>query len=286
MQTPSNDETWLESPQGQRWLVGTACALGRAPGNQILLEDANVSRRHALVHCQNGKEHWLVDLGSSNGTYLNGRRVVKPTRLKSQDCVRIGEREFVFHRAPLVAGATSLCAPPATMQQIKTAEYWMFLLDLVDSSRLGQALAPKELSMLTGRWLGACKDIIESHGGCINKYLGDGLLAYWAANEKPEMVVRMLSELRQLQDRDNPRFRCVFHVGELAVGGTSSQGEESLVGRELNLVFRLEKLAGDLGALRLMSGVAAARLRHLVQTKPAGSHPVKGFDRPVAVFVY
>jgi len=51
------------------------CSLGRAVGNDIVLVDDRVSRRHSTIHAQGERELWIVDLGSRNGTYLNGRRV-------------------------------------------------------------------------------------------------------------------------------------------------------------------------------------------------------------------
>jgi pSer/pThr/pTyr-binding forkhead associated (FHA) protein len=45
------------------------CSLGRTAANTILLRSPEVSRRHALIHLQNIGELWLIDFGSSNGTF-------------------------------------------------------------------------------------------------------------------------------------------------------------------------------------------------------------------------
>jgi class 3 adenylate cyclase len=57
-----------------------------------------------------------------------------------------------------------------------------------------------------------------------------------------------------------------------------SMGEESLLGPEVNFVFRMEKLAGSLGIACLLSMVCREKLGALVETKPVGRHEVKGFD--------
>jgi class 3 adenylate cyclase len=57
-----------------------------------------------------------------------------------------------------------------------------------------------------------------------------------------------------------------------------SMGEESLLGPEVNFVFRMEKLAGSLGIGCLLSMVCREKLGALVETKPVGRHEVKGFD--------
>jgi adenylate cyclase len=74
---------WLEGgSNGQRWPIGPACTIGRGQKNDIVLEDRQVSRRHALIHRQDQDEFWLVDLGSGNGSFVNSRRVTLSTRLR------------------------------------------------------------------------------------------------------------------------------------------------------------------------------------------------------------
>jgi len=68
--------------------------IGRS-SDQIPLTDNSASRRHAEVRPNNGA--WLLaDLGSSNGTYLNGRRIVAPTELKHGDQIKVGSTLLVF----------------------------------------------------------------------------------------------------------------------------------------------------------------------------------------------
>src|SRR5262249_3620777 len=62
---------WLEQTNIGRVEISGTCSIGRAPSNQVVLMDDKVSRRHAVIHAQDVEEFWLVDLGSSNGTYLN-----------------------------------------------------------------------------------------------------------------------------------------------------------------------------------------------------------------------
>lgn len=68
--------------------------LGRASAH-VPLTDNSVSRRHAEIQPDNGQ--WLlVDLGSANGTYLNGVRVKEPARLKEGDQIKLGGTLLVF----------------------------------------------------------------------------------------------------------------------------------------------------------------------------------------------
>ncbi len=64
--------------------------IGRVQGNQIILPMGNVSKRHAKLEIVN-KEFVLTDLGSTNGTYINGRRVNEPTYVGTKDKIYIGD---------------------------------------------------------------------------------------------------------------------------------------------------------------------------------------------------
>src|SRR5437588_7135181 len=93
-----------------------------------------------------------------------------------------------------------------------------------------------------------------------------------------------MSALKELQQRQSPEFRFVVHFGAVAMGGVASMGEESLMGQEVNLIFRLEKLAGSLGEPCCLSEAAHAKLGGLVPARPLGEHELKGFQGKCKVF--
>jgi pSer/pThr/pTyr-binding forkhead associated (FHA) protein len=67
--------------------------IGRAPDCAIVVDDRLVSRQHARIRCQPAA--WLVeDLGSSNGTFVNGERLTHPRRLAPGDVVLVGRTEL------------------------------------------------------------------------------------------------------------------------------------------------------------------------------------------------
>lgn len=71
-----------------------ATVLGRNPDAEVFLDDVTVSRKHAEIR-QQGNEFFVHDLGSLNGTYVNGERV-DVTKLASGDEVQIGKFKLVF----------------------------------------------------------------------------------------------------------------------------------------------------------------------------------------------
>ena len=75
---------------GQRFPIGAPAVLGRAEDADIYVDDAYASEYHVRIGVQED-EVVLTDLGSTNGTYLNGRRVTVPTNLQKGDAVQIGK---------------------------------------------------------------------------------------------------------------------------------------------------------------------------------------------------
>jgi VWFA-related protein len=69
--------------------------IGRGKDNQVILDDPTVSRHHAWIKAE-GEDFLVFDIGSANGTFVNGERIDEPRRLQNSDVVRFGEVEFVF----------------------------------------------------------------------------------------------------------------------------------------------------------------------------------------------
>jgi class 3 adenylate cyclase len=272
-------EAWLEAAEGQVWPLGPSCSIGRAPTNTIVIGDGRVSRRHAIVHRQDSSEYWIVDLGSGNGSFVNGLRVALPTRLNDGDAVRIGASIFKFRQSARSRGrAVPVASSPLTVIEVRAITCWMLVADIVGSTTLARRYPPERWATLVGGWAGECRQIVEDHDGVINKYLGDGFLAIWPRSGQPTKIVKgALDALIALQRGEAIPFRIALHYGEVLLGGARSLGEDSLSGLELVLLFRMEKIAGTLNRTFLCSEPAATRLKPLIELEFAGEHPVTGF---------
>ena len=93
---PSAGRALLKVQGGRSELVGSRGAvMGRSRDCDVVLEDPNVSRRHAEVRPSGGG--WIVnDLGSTNGIKVNGRRVDGPQSLRPGDVVELGTSRVTF----------------------------------------------------------------------------------------------------------------------------------------------------------------------------------------------
>src|SRR5437588_3869629 len=94
---------WLEQASGERRYVQGELRIGRGEQNDLRLNDASVSRYHAFLRRVDGR-YLLSDVGSQNGTFINGRQVHAPSPVQSGDRIRAGTTELIFH----------LDAPPQT----------------------------------------------------------------------------------------------------------------------------------------------------------------------------
>ena len=270
-------EAWLEG-EGTQHLLLSDCSLGRAALNTIVLASPRVSRLHAIIHLEGGSTFWLIDLGSSNGTFLNKRRIREPARLSDEDRILIGGTAFTFHRPP-ENSAARLTVPPPTLQELENVPCWLVVADIKDFTLLSRKTSSEQLASLVSRWLGQCKELIEEHRGMVNKYLGDGILAYWRDYDcGAEDIALVIGALKNLQAHHDPVFRFVVHFGLVGFGGVASIKEETLMGTEVNLAFRLEKLAARLNESCGISDTAHERLQSLVAARQLGEYELKGFE--------
>jgi len=285
MRVPPEEDAWLESADGRRHPIKGSCSLGRSNANTIVLESPKVSRRHALIHLQNIGELWLIDFGSSNGTFLNKRRIHHPIRLSDGDQIMIGDQFFRVRQPIAISEEYKTNFMQRTAPEIEDVLCWLLVADLRGFTPLSREMPSGDLDLLLGTWIFRCKELIENRRGIINKYLGDGFLAYWPESAtSPEEMVAIIAVIKEFQRQEAPEFRFVVHFGSVAIGGVASMGEESLIGSEVNLIFRLEKLAGSLGEPCCVSETANTKLRGLITTRSLGEFELKGFEGKCAFF--
>src|SRR5258707_9380576 len=118
MSNPPEEGAWLEAADGTCHAIKGSCSLGRAAANTIVLESPKVSRRHALIHLQNIGEPWLIDFGSSNGTFLNKRRIHHPVRLSDGDQITIGDQVLTLRQSLTISAEHKTDLVQRTLREI------------------------------------------------------------------------------------------------------------------------------------------------------------------------
>jgi FHA domain len=116
--------------------------IGRSAGLEIVIDNVSVSRRQAEIW-QDGGAWKVADLGSENGTLLNGQRLADPQPLRPGDEISFGKYSLFFEREFTEPSPRGVPAPPASPEEDRT-----FQLRAEDLVRLQQAAALKRRAQL------------------------------------------------------------------------------------------------------------------------------------------
>lgn len=91
-------------------LEGEQLIIGRDSSNSVAINDAEISRKHSRLSFQGGK-YVLEDLGSTNGTFVNGQRLTGPVVLKPGDVVSLGEQIVLMYDAISTDPGATMVSP-------------------------------------------------------------------------------------------------------------------------------------------------------------------------------
>ncbi len=273
--------------------------LGRSAECRVSIADPRVSRRHAMIRRQDGG-YYLFDLGSFNGSYLNGSRVTAARQLKSGDIITFAEHEFQYCEAGAqVSHQNTDDFGGSTIALIRSTPVVLLVSDIKGFTSLSEQIEGDDLAQIIGGWYSDCERILAEEASTVDKFIGDCVLAYWTTvNEETlsaalRAAKKLLSSCEKIylarpdvfaRIQRNFEIGVALHTGKVAYGGMS-QGEFTLVGDPVNLTFRLESLTRELGADVILSGDF---VRELPTIRPHcrnhGIQRVKGRVQGVEVF--
>jgi len=264
---------WLETEAGMRIPIHSVCSVGRSPRNTLVLNNERVSRRHALIHAQSDGEYWVVDLGSSNGIQLNGKRVVQPTRLQEGDQLEIVGNVFSFRKAK--PNPEDFSTGQTTFILNKNAAvscYWMIAAEMATHGT--EVQEPTEArTQQSGAWFLATREIMEHHDASISKFWPEGFLAYWPDTKAPtSQVVEAIKQFLQLTRTSPIPFHFAVHHGGVPMDQAGPIPGGMLYGMEVTFVVKTQKLARTLGKPCVMSEAAAKILKESLPITELGNH--------------
>src|SRR5919109_313935 len=188
-------------------------------------------------------------------------------------CGRDVEGDFAF--CPH-CGAGLAATEPAR-QQRKTVT--VLFCDVTGSTALGESVDPEALRTLLARYFERMKAIVERHGGSVEKFIGDAVMAVFGVPVVHEddalRAVRAAAEMREALPELGVRARIGINTGEVVTGTE----ERMATGDAVNVAARLEQ-AAPAGEV-LMGDATLALVREAVETKAVEPLALKGKAEPV-----
>ena len=260
----------LKTDAGNRHLplAGTNCwTVGRSDDNYFVLGDRWISRNHAMLQSMDTGEFYLIDLGSRNGSFINGRRVSVPVTLHNGDAITFGQTELTFYCPALRAADTkSYSSSPnfsATAALHVRRLISVLVVDIRDYTVMTRQLDEKVLSEAIGTWFRYAGEIINKHDSWVDKYIGDAVMAVWIHGTEevtPHSMLQIsqaMNELNEMTAKLHEEFPLPFplrigaglNTGYAMVGnaGSSDRPDYTPLGDTVNAAFRFESSTKQLG---------------------------------------
>ena len=264
----------ISSPQNS-WRVEldheALCRIGRANQNTVVLAGDMISRYHAVIQCTEDGEYLVADLGSRNGTLVNGTRVNAPVALSDNDRIAIGEHVLIFHQESRVPRATE-DAFEETKMRISVRKISVMVVDIFDFTGL-LSLEPVRVAEAMVAFNRETGTLLKDQRAWAQKYSGDGLMALWVHDEGDaktdglqRMVMRSIIGVADLASQLQRRFALPLPVrigagidsGYAMLGniGSDARSDHTALGDAVNRAFRLEAATREFQCDIALSGDA------------------------------
>lgn len=179
-------------------------------------------------------------------------------------------------------------------------ELTILFSDIRNFTKMSESLSPEEVVRLLNEYLTLMVKIIFRYGGTLDKYMGDGIMAFYGApRNQPnhaELAVRtaqeMLKETKQLQLQWTKEGKPYLNIGigintgEVVVGsiGSEQRLDYTIIGDNVNLASRLESLNKEYGTNIIISQFTAQKLDNQFPLRELGQVQIRGREKPVIIY--
>ena len=179
-------------------------------------------------------------------------------------------------------------------------ELTLLFADLANFTTMSEKLAPRAVVAVLGKYFDAMSTVIYRHSGTVDKYIGDGIMAFWGAplpddrhaeralQAAIDMQDQFVKLARRLGRKGAPdmSMRIGIHTGNVIVGNVGSRARfaYTAIGDAVNLASRLEGANKAYGTSILLSEATVRHLKGRVPLRPVDSVMVKGRSDAVMIF--
>jgi adenylate cyclase len=280
--------------------------IGRGKDNTLIVPDNCISRNHAILQRTELGEFYLIDLGSRNGTFINGRRVSVPITLGNGDTITFGKTEIKFHSS---RSATSKKSFQLTERDIQTSSMLerrlmsVVVIDIRNFTILARQIEEQKLSLMIGHWFREAGLLIRESGSWVDKYIGDAVMAIWfhGAIKIPHSdilnIFQAVYQICSLTETLTQEYALPFELkvgvgintGYAMVGNTGSgdNPDFTAIGDTVNTAFRLESATKEVGIDLAIGEKTYEYLQALPLIQQLfGQYKVnlKGYEKPILAY--
>jgi len=278
---------------------GVLFTVGRDYSSDLVLDDKAVSRNHAIIRQLGGGDYFVIDSGSSNGTFVNGSRISVPTKLQNGDVLTFGSLEVTFVRGNHFSELpqrddlddTAILTRKTTIVPIT-----ILIADIRGFTALSESIPIQQLTKLMNDWFHVVSDCVHTHRGVVDKFIGDCVYARWRHEVGTDhSVIRALHTACGINYATRSlyaKYPVLTQPLRVGVGINNGQAavnvglESTAIGDAVNLAFRLESASKELNKDIVISKSAYETLPPRFWSGRAQKIYVKGKKQAVEVVGY
>ena len=177
----------------------------------------------------------------------------------------------------------------------ETRELTVYFSDIAGFTTLAESMTPAALVQFLGKYFDEASQIIATEHGTVDKYLGDGIMAFWGApapleDHASRACLAALASHRMIEDlaaKGTPiSARIGIATGDVLVGniGSTERINYTVMGDTANLASRLESLNKQYGTALMISEATYLKAKRVIVARPVDVVAVKGKLRGVRVY--
>ncbi len=297
--TNSNGETRVDLTRGYMWTVG------RHEENDVVIPSDIVSRQHAMFQVAEDGTFYLIDMGSRNGSYVNGGRVSVPVALQDGDSISLGDTTISFHRdaTGTIRPVSRKLGGDTTVAYFASSKTTVLVTDVRGFTTLAQQLDQGLLCQVIGTWFRQAGPLLNARGSWAQKYIGDAIMSVWVHKQRDQgeemaQILRALVELIAMTATLPARFGLQvplrigagINTGLAKVGNAAGSGsltDYTALGDTVNAAFRLESATKETGVDLLLGNETFESLNQIAPAKQffkPFSVRLKGYEQPVSAW--
>jgi len=239
-------------------LEQNSISIGRSKSSELLINESTVSRNHAIIK-QIGDKYYIIDSGSSNGTFKDGKRVHSPVLLEHKSLIQCGNAQIVFYEDKIDEDSDDTMI---SLDSNFIVNSIVVIADIRGYTSFSESIPIRKVSEFMAHWFKDISNCIEENNGYIDSFIGDCVYARWDVTNDSKLVHKILNTVLQMnkvtrklsQDITNGDIELEIssgiHLGEIIVG---SKTNNTGLGDTVNTAFRLESFTRELDTDILIS---------------------------------